>query len=80
VTASTVLVTGATGLLGPYLAAAAGRLGRVVTSGRRGGERPCDLTDRTAARDMMGEFRPAIVEEFKKTLIKAKKDIPSELE
>ena len=60
-TAARVLVTGATGLLGPYLAEAAAALGPVVTSGRRGGERPCDLTDGEAVAGLVKEVGPGVV-------------------
>jgi len=54
-----VLVTGATGLLGPYLVEAAGAA--VVTSGRRGGDIACDLTDPSAVARMVGEVQPRLV-------------------
>lgn len=57
----TVLVTGATGLLGPYLVEAATRLGRVIVSGGRDGDVPCDLTDRSAVDSMVCETAPNVV-------------------
>lgn len=56
-----MLVTGATGLLGPYLVEAAATLGRVVTTARGGSERPCDLTDRDTVARMLKDIRPEIV-------------------
>lgn len=56
-----VLVTGASGLLGPYLVEAAAVLGHVVATGRGGGDRPCDLTDREAVSAMLADVRPDLV-------------------
>jgi len=56
-----VLVTGATGLLGPYLADAWCRLGEVVTTSCRGGDRPCDLTDETAVARLVGDVDPDVI-------------------
>ena len=42
---ATVLVVGATGLLGPYLVEAARDLGKVIASGRTGGANSADLTE-----------------------------------
>lgn len=56
-----VLVTGASGLLGPYLVDACTRLGTVTTTSRRSGERPCDLTDSQAVAALLAEVRPTVV-------------------
>jgi dTDP-4-dehydrorhamnose reductase len=56
-----ILVTGATGLLGPYIAEALAAVGPVVKTGARGGDLRCDLTDAGAARDMVERIRPGIV-------------------
>jgi len=57
----TVLITGAQGLLGPYLAQAFREHATVVTTARRGGDRPCDLLDAAAVRMLMSEVAPAHV-------------------
>ncbi len=56
-----VLVTGATGLLGPYLMEAASRRGPAMASARCGGDRPCDLTDRAAVEALVREVDPDVV-------------------
>ena len=55
------LITGFGGLLAPYVAEVAAREGEVVTSGRRTGDRPCDLTDRAAVEHLIGETAPEAV-------------------
>lgn len=55
-----MLVTGATGLLGPYLVSSASSLGTVTTSARRGGQIACDLTDPSAVRRMVDSVKPTI--------------------
>lgn len=55
------LITGGTGLLGPYLEVASKSIGRTFVSGRRGGAYPCDLTDRIATRELIGATRPDFV-------------------
>jgi dTDP-4-dehydrorhamnose reductase len=61
VTGPRVLVTGATGLLGPYLMEAASRRGPAMASARCGGDRPCDLTDRAAVEALVREVDPDVV-------------------
>jgi dTDP-4-dehydrorhamnose reductase len=56
-----ILVTGATGLLGPYIAEALAAIGPVVKSGARGGDLRCDLTDARATRDLIAQVRPRVV-------------------
>jgi dTDP-4-dehydrorhamnose reductase len=56
-----VLITGATGLLGPYLADAARGHGRVVTSGRRDGDVQLDLCDRPRVAEALASLGPALV-------------------
>jgi dTDP-4-dehydrorhamnose reductase len=53
-----VLLTGATGLLGPYLADELASVGTVTTTGRRGGDHPCDLTDASAVADLLAAAAP----------------------
>ncbi len=60
-TGHAVLVTGATGLLGPYMAEAAAELGAVATTARRGGTHPCDLSDPAAVAGLVAAVRPSIV-------------------
>ncbi len=55
------LVTGVTGLLGPYLIETMTSRGKVVGTGGRGGEIPCDLTDARATRRMVESVDPGIV-------------------
>jgi dTDP-4-dehydrorhamnose reductase len=57
----TVLVTGATGLLGPYLVEAASEFGTVVASGRRDGDHVCDLTRAKDVQDLVSKVRPDVV-------------------
>ncbi|MDA1133245.1 MAG: sugar nucleotide-binding protein [Proteobacteria bacterium] len=56
-----ILITGGTGLLGPYLAAAAARRGAVMLAGRRRGQKRADLSDAAAARRLIAEAAPDIV-------------------
>ena len=54
-----ILITGGTGLLGPYLQdAAEGRDGRVRISGHRGGEVRCDLRDLRSIQDLITNEAP----------------------
>lgn len=57
----TVLVTGATGLLGPYLIDALSGLGPVAATSRSGPSHPCDLTDADAVASLMQAVNPAVV-------------------
>lgn len=57
----TILVTGATGLLGPYVTAAASRLGRVVTLSRHQGDIRVDLTSKDDVARAVTEVRPTAV-------------------
>lgn len=57
-TAGPTLLTGATGLLGPYLHDALSALGPVVTVGRRGADRTLDLTAAEDVRAAVAEIGP----------------------
>ncbi len=59
--AGSVLVTGATGLLGPYLVEVATRLGSVLTTSLHGGDVPCDLTKADATKRLCALVNPRIV-------------------
>jgi dTDP-4-dehydrorhamnose reductase len=61
VTTQTILVTGATGLLAPYIVDAAADHGNVVTTSRSGGTHPCDLTDERAVVTLLTDTQPDIV-------------------
>jgi dTDP-4-dehydrorhamnose reductase len=61
VAVTTVAVTGATGLLGPWLVDEAARLGDVVTVARHGADVDCDLTDAAAVARMVASARPDVV-------------------
>jgi len=56
-----VLVTGATGLLGPYLADAFAVGATVVTTSRHGGDLPGDLTSAAEARRILTDADPTVV-------------------
>lgn len=56
-----VLVTGAGGLLAPFVAEAASRLGQVVTLARNHGDLRCDLGDPQAAAAAIAEVAPDFV-------------------
>lgn len=57
-----ILVTGAGGLLGPYLVDALRRAGQdVVPTALASGDRPCDLTDAAAVARLVGEVAPSCV-------------------
>lgn len=56
-----ILITGGTGLLGPYLRKASDLVGRTTVSGRRGGDFSCDLTDSAAVRALVAAARPDLV-------------------
>lgn len=58
---SGILITGGTGLLGPYLADAAAAMGKVTVSGRRGGDVRCDLTDKDSAARLIDATAPDVV-------------------
>jgi dTDP-4-dehydrorhamnose reductase len=55
----TALVTGANGLLGPYLVDAFGP--HVTTSARRSGDAPCELADAAAVRELVARIKPTVV-------------------
>jgi dTDP-4-dehydrorhamnose reductase len=55
------LITGATGLFGPYLIEAAGVKGTVIPSARSGGDHPCDLTDRESVARLLDAAEPDMV-------------------
>ena len=56
-----ILVTGASGLLGPYVVEAAGRLGTVVTTARCTGDIECDLTRPDEVRRLILGVEPDVV-------------------
>lgn len=56
-----ILVTAANGLLGPYLMAAAKKIGTVVSTGRHYGDVHCDLADRQAVQHLMNDLAPSLV-------------------
>lgn len=56
-----VLLTGATGLLAPYLATALSASAEVVTTARRGGDVPCELAERTAVAALVDAVGPDVV-------------------
>ena len=58
---SGVLITGGTGLLGPYLKDAARSIGRVAVSGQRSGDHACNLTNRLETKALLDRFQPDIV-------------------
>jgi dTDP-4-dehydrorhamnose reductase len=55
------LITGATGLLAPYLVEACRRDGMVVTTARSGGDHPCDLRDTAATRALLADVAPDVI-------------------
>ena len=55
------LITGATGLLGPYMVAAARGLGGVATSSLSAGDLRCDLTDPDATASLIERTKPSVV-------------------
>ena len=56
-----MLITGSTGLLGPYLVEAAAGWGQVYTTSRTGGGYPGDLTDPDAARAIIDATSPEVI-------------------
>ena len=58
---SNTLITGATGLLGPYLAEAAAAHGSVTRLARHDGDISCDLCNFEAIADVISDLRPATV-------------------
>lgn len=56
-----IVVTGSTGLLGPYLVEAAGRHGHVLGLARAGSQYNCNLDSAAEVRRMMTAVRPDIV-------------------
>src|SRR5438874_2148708 len=58
---ATVLVTGATGLLAPYVVEAAHAAGVVVASSRTGGDVRADLNDDAEVRRLMDRVGPDVV-------------------
>ena len=56
-----VLITGGTGLLGPYMKEAAGLLGPVKSCGSTSGDFVCDLTSETQVRDLITVAQPDLV-------------------
>jgi dTDP-4-dehydrorhamnose reductase len=57
----TILVTGATGLLGPYLLERARSAGQALGLARSGTDIVCDLTDATSVREVIRETKPNLV-------------------
>lgn len=58
---STILVTGATGLLGPYLLDAAREIGEAQGLARSGADIDCDLADAAAVAEAIGSAKPSVV-------------------
>jgi dTDP-4-dehydrorhamnose reductase len=56
-----ILITGGTGLLGPYLKEAATVLGRVRTCGLKRGDLRCDLTSQDGCRELIAVVQPDFV-------------------
>ena len=56
-----ILVTGGTGLFGPFLCEALRPLGTVVAQGRRSGDVTADLADAAQARTLMKDLKPDCV-------------------
>lgn len=56
-----ILITGASGLLGPYLMDAASAVGQAVSLARSSGDYRCDLCDAGAVRRVLDAVRPNIV-------------------
>ena len=56
-----ILITGATGLLGPYITVAARAFGDVTTTSLSAGEQSCDLTDPNATARLIKMANPSIV-------------------
>jgi len=58
---SGVLITGGTGLLGPYLKETARKIGPVTVSGRTSGDEICDLTVASETKTLIEKTRPDVV-------------------
>tara|TARA_B100000686_G_C16668309_1_gene904879 strand:- start:131 stop:988 length:858 start_codon:yes stop_codon:yes gene_type:complete len=56
-----ILVTGATGLLGPYLVKFMNSIGRVSSSGKTSGHFPCNLTNISETKNLIKKTKPDIV-------------------
>jgi dTDP-4-dehydrorhamnose reductase len=56
-----ILITGDTGLLGPYLKTAFSNLGDVIGVSRNGPGEWCDLTDDSKVRPMLGQVSPNMI-------------------
>ena len=56
-----ILVTGATGLLGPYLVQSMSSLGNVHTTGRTSGDFPCNLTNISDTKNLIQKIQPDII-------------------
>jgi dTDP-4-dehydrorhamnose reductase len=61
VSGQTILVTGATGLLGPYLCETMADAGRVIGVARRNAEAVCDIEDTGQLANLLAQVRPDIV-------------------
>jgi len=57
----TILLTGSDGQLGRHLAPRLADLGRLVTTARRGGDRPCDLSDSSMLDALLNEIAPSVI-------------------
>ena len=55
------LITGASGLLGPYLTDACSGVAEVITTSRSDTSYPCDHTDPVAVANLMAEVEPDVV-------------------
>jgi len=56
-----ILITGISGLLAPWLVAAAEHRGIVITTGRSAGDIPCDLSDPAAVGRLISQAKPDVV-------------------
>lgn len=56
-----ILLTGANGQLGQHLRSALSGLGKIVTTARGGGDRPCDLTDPAAVSALLEAVAPQLI-------------------
>lgn len=60
-TVPVIIVTGSSGLLGPFLKAEAATRGTATGVSRGGVDHACDLADGAAVRDLLDDLRPAVV-------------------
>ena len=58
---STILITGAGGMLASYLAKFAEQKGNLFLTGRRSGDLECDLTDESSTHRLLSKVNPTII-------------------